>query len=103
MALYALREPPGTLRGDLALLLAAAINRRRLLGVYWIPSRRRLAAVFRDPVDRWGAFEPLPEEELARAYRMECPRGCGLCCAARSGAIALDVELRYMPGWARGL
>ncbi len=101
MALYMLRQPPGTWSGDVELLVAAAENRRRLLGVYWLPSRGILAAVFRDPVDRWGLFERISEEELRHAYRMECPRGCGYCCALRSGAFVLETELRYLPRWAR--
>jgi len=101
LPLYMLKQPPGDWASDVGLLVAAALNRRRLVGVYWLPSRGELAAVFRDPLDRWGAFEPVGEEEVRRAYRMECPRGCGYCCALRSGAFVLDIELRYLPGWAR--
>lgn len=98
-----LRQPRGDWRSDVEALVAAALNRRRLLGVYWLPHRGILAAVFRDPLDRWGLFEPLDPRELESAPRMECPRGCGYCCALRSGAMVLDVELRYLPRWARRL
>lgn len=101
MPLYALRQPPGDWASDVELLVAAALNKRRFVGVYWLPGRRRLVAVFRDPVDWWGAFERISEDEVRRGYRMECPRGCGFCCAVNSGAFALDVELRGMPAWAR--
>ena len=101
MAYYALREPPGTAREDIELLVAAAANKSRLVGVYWSPRLRRLLAVFREPLAYQEAFERLPSSALEGAYRMECPRGCGFCCAVRSGAFVLDVELRGMPGWAR--
>ncbi|WP_460125885.1 YkgJ family cysteine cluster protein [Stetteria hydrogenophila] len=101
MPLYALRQPPGDWRGDVELLVAAAVNKRRLVGVYWLPGSGRLVAVFRDPVDEWGAFERVDPEEVRRGYRMECPRGCGYCCAVNSGAFVLDVELGSLPRWAR--
>lgn len=101
MPLYALKQPPGDWSSDVELLVAAAVNRRRLVGVYWLPGSRRLVAVFRDPVDEWGAFERVSQDELRRGYKMECPRGCGYCCALNSGAFVLDVELGKLPRWAR--
>ena len=103
MALYVLRQPPGDWRSDIELLVAAAVNHRRLVGVYWLPGAQRLAAVFRDPVDSYGAFERISERDLENSYKMECPRGCGLCCAVNSGAFILDIELRRLPRQLRGV
>jgi len=97
---YALREPRGDEGWNLLSLREAARLKGSLLGVYYSPQLRRLLAVFRVAPDTRvdeAFFERIDPSLLERAYRMECPGGCGRCCAIFSGAFILDVEVERLP------
>ncbi len=100
MPYVALREPTGDEAWNLYCLRRAARLKRKLVGVYYSPQLRRLLAVFKvapgDRVDE-EVFERLDSSILEAAYRMECPPGCGRCCAKFSGAFALDAEVGELP------
>jgi len=104
MPYVALREPTGDEAWNLYCLRRAARLKRKLVGVYYSPQLRRLLAVFRvapgDRVDE-EVFERVDSSVLEASYRMECPQGCGRCCAKFSGAFALDVEAEELPPEAR--
>ena len=96
----ALREPTGDEAWNLYCLRRAARLKRKLVGVYYSPKLLRLLALFKvshsDRVDD-EVFERVDPSLLEEAYRMECPPGCGKCCAKFSGAFALDVEVEELP------
>jgi len=101
---YALRGPTGDEGWNLLSLREAARLKGGFIGVYYSPQLRRLLAVFRVPPDSRvdeAFFERVEPSLLEGSYRMECPGGCGRCCAAFSGAFMLDYEVGRLPEGAR--
>ncbi len=84
--IYALRE--------------AARLKKWFIGTYYSPRLKRLLVAFKPTpgthVNRL-VFEELDESVLKESYRMVCPPGCGRCCAAKSGAFMLDIEVAKLP------
>ncbi|MEM4688819.1 MAG: hypothetical protein QXH65_06785 [Thermofilaceae archaeon] len=105
MPIYlALREPGGSEARNLLCLREAARLKGSLIGVYYNPQLRRLLAVFKVPPDARldeSVFERVDPSVIEASYRMECPKGCGRCCAVFSGAFVLDVEIRKLPSEVR--
>ena len=97
--IYVLKEPRRKDWNIYALREAARLK-KWFIGVYYSPKLKRLLVAFKPTpgthVNRL-VFEELDESVLKDAYRMVCPEGCGRCCAAKSGAFMLDIEVAKLP------
>ena len=94
-----LREPRKKSWNIYALREAARLK-KWFVGVYYSPRLKRLLVAFKPTPGTHVnhlVFEELDESILRESYRMVCPEGCGRCCAAKSGAFMLDVEVSKLP------
>lgn len=98
--LYALREPKDDKAWNMYALKEASKLKNWFLGTYYNDELKRLLVVFDPPPKTYineSVFEDLPGGTIKESYLMECPEGCGRCCAFQSNTFILSNELKYLP------